>query len=343
MRNVDRVLVIVVVLGVIGFLVAQNRSVRDLKKQVQGIETRLGELDVDAEEPAEVERPRQFASADNAALLRRVGDLEKIVMHALATNRTEDLQAKVIAPGTTDAEKLNALRLLRRNKGLSDEVVQHALDWLQSAQDPGLRREILQQIDGATNAAARQVLLTMATSEADPRVRQEAIENLRHLAGDPEVEAKLISLLNDPDENIRERAEDALRDGPITPGRIANAQRQILDPNISVDQKLTALDILEKGGGDVSSSVAAMLQLAQTTQDPATRAKIFRAQDDFNDPQLVQPFVTALQDPDPTVRRRALSGLRRFKGDPNVRKWLEFVAASDADPRVQREAQRALR
>jgi HEAT repeat protein len=279
---------------------------------------------------------------DNAALMRRVGDLEKIVMHALATNKTEDLQAKVVAAGTTDAEKLNALRLLRRNKGLNDEVVQHALDWLQATQDPALRREILQQIDGATNAAAKQVLMNLLV-DTDPRVRHEAIENLRHLAGDPEVEKKLLDLMNDPDPKIRERAEDALRDGPITPGRIASAQRQILDPNTSIDQKLTALHTVGEGGGDVSGSVAAMLQLAQTTQDPAVRAKIFRALDDFNDPQLVQPFVSALQDADPTVRRRALGGLRRFNGNPEVRKWLEYVATSDADPRVQKEAKQALK
>ena len=343
MQNLERVVFVAVALGVIGLLVAQNRSVRDLRKQFQALEARVSGPDVQAAEPADVERPRELAGMDNAILLRRVGDLEKIVMHALATNKTEDLQAKVVAPGTSDAEKLQALRLLRRNKGLSDEVVQHALDWLQSAQDPGLRREILQQIDGATNAAARQVLLAMATSEADPRVRQEAIENLRHLTGDPEVEAKLLSLLNDPDEKIRERAEDALRDGPITPGRVANAQRQILDPNIPIDQKLTALGIIEKGGGDVSASVAAMLQLAQTTQDPAVRAKIFRALDDFKDPQLIQPFVTALQDPDPNVRLRALRGLRQFNGRPEVREWFQYVAKSDADPKVQKEAQRALR
>ena len=175
MRNFDRVLLVVVVVGVLGFLLAQHRSLRDLRKQFGALETRMGDLDLGSSAPADSDRPREVATLDNSALIRRVSDLEKIVMHAVATNKTEDLQAKVVAAGTTDAEKLNALRLLRRNKGLSDEVVQHALDWLQTTQDPALRREILQQIDGATNAAAKQVLMNLL-ADTDPRLRQEAIE-----------------------------------------------------------------------------------------------------------------------------------------------------------------------
>ena len=342
MRNFERVFLIVLALGVIGLLVAQHRSLRDLRKQFGALETRFSEVDSGSAAPMDSDRPREVAALDNSALIRRVTDLEKIVMHALATNKTEDLQAKVAAAGTTDAEKLNALRLLRRNKGLSDEVVQHALDWLQSTQDAALRREILQQIDGATNAAAKQVLMNLL-ADTDPRIRQEAIENLRHLAGDPDVERKLLDLMNDQDPKIRERAEDALRDGPVTPARIARSQQQLSDPNIPIDQKLTAFHIIEEGGGDISASVAAMLQIAQTSQDPAVRAKIFRALDGVTDPQLVQPFVTALQDPDPALRRRALSGLRRFNGDPKVREWLQYVATTDADPRVQKEAKQALR
>jgi len=341
MRNSERLFLVVVALGVIGLLVAQHRSLRDLRKQFGALETRFSEVDTGSAPPADADRPREFA-ADNSALIRRVTDLEKIVMHAVATNKTEDLQAKVVAAGTTDAEKLNALRLLRRQKGLSDEVVQHALDWLQSTQDAALRREILQQIDGATNAAAKQVLMNLL-ADTDPRLRQEAIENLRHLAGDPDVERKLLDLMNDPDPKIRERAEDALRDGPVTPARIARSQQQLLDPNIPIDQKLTAFHVIEEGGGDISASVAAMLQIAQTSQDPAVRAKVFRALNGVTDPQLMAPLVAALQDPNPAVRRPAIPPLRRFNGNPDVRKWLEYVAASDPDPRVQREARQALR
>ena len=50
-----------------------------------------------------------------------------------------------------------------------------------------------------------------------------------------------------------------------------------------------------------------------------------------------------LQDADAQVRRAAADALSGFGTDPRVRQWLEFVAQSDADTRVRREAQQALR
>src|SRR5688572_31019509 len=85
-----------------------------------------------------------------------------------------------------------------------------------------------------------------------------------------------------------------------------------------------------------------MANLAQTSTDPLTRTKLFRAFDGINDPALMAPLVNGLQDPNPVVRENAADALGSFASDPRIQEWLNHVIQTDADPRVKREAHSAL-
>src|SRR5947207_933118 len=83
----------------------------------------------------------------------------------LATNRLEELYSRFADPAASDAERLRALGALRRNRALTDEVVTQAITWLESASEPRTRREILKQLDGATNATFKATLLGLARQD----------------------------------------------------------------------------------------------------------------------------------------------------------------------------------
>jgi HEAT repeat protein len=256
----------------------------------------------------------------------------------------DDLRRKLLDSTVADKDKLQALRALRKNKALSDDVLQSALSWLQSSQDGALRRDILQQLGGVTNAALRQPLLDLAATSTDPKLRQQAVENLRDFVADADVEKRLWEMMaTDPDGKVREQAEEALRKGPLTPERMASLQQRAANPQAPIEERITAMRALQKGGVDVSDTAMAMAQLAQTTQDVVARARIFQALDGVRDPRLLAPLVGGLQDPSPDVRKEATEALRRFASDPNIHQWLEYVAQSDADSRVKHEAYQALK
>jgi len=157
-------------------------------------------------------------------------------------------------------------------------VVGQAVTWLESASDSRTRREILKQLDGATNANFKATLLGLAGQEQDANVRQEAVEDLRHYVGDPQAENYLWQLLRtDPDEKVRQKAEEALRKGPLTETRAAALRERALDAQAPLEERVTAMRALSHGSADAPEVMAALAGLAQNSQDPVERAKLFRA------------------------------------------------------------------
>jgi HEAT repeat protein len=261
----------------------------------------------------------------------------------MATNKLHELIARFTDAALSDRERLRALGLLRRNRALTDNVVQHATSWLQTAQEERTRRELLQQLDGATNAALKQPLLNLAAKETSSDVRQEVVENLRNFIDDPQVENLLWSLLkNDPDEDVREEAEDALREGPLSPARLESLRQRALNAEAPIEERLVALRALSRARADVSEVVGIMAERAQRTTDSAERVRLFDAFDGLRNPALAPALVQGLQDPNPVVREKAADALSDFAKDPGVQQWLRHVSENDADQRVRREAFRAL-
>jgi HEAT repeat protein len=255
----------------------------------------------------------------------------------------DEARARFLNTTLSDRDRLRAMQLLRRNGALPDDLALSALAWVQSSTNAGTRRALLQQLDGVTNAAFRQPLLSLATTDENSNVRAEAAENLRAFINDPQVEATLWDLFtNDPDGRVRREAEQALSRRPLTESRVAAFQERALNSELSLDDRLLALRVLERADADSASVTATLAQLAQTTTNPNDKLKLFRAFDRSNDPGVKLPLVHGLQDPNPLVWEEAVDALSDFRDDPAVLQWLEYVAQNDADSQVRREAFQAL-
>jgi HEAT repeat protein len=304
------------------------------------------------------EKGPRTAVAVNTGLDERVATLEQQVAQLtqaseylmargqlpLAAHKIAELEQKVMDPNASDRDRLQALRLLRRNGAMSDAVVQQTLAWIQSATNGGLREDLVEQLGGTTNAAVREPMIKLATTDPNPDVREEAVQALRRFGSDPQVEALLWDLAHkDTDGGVREQAEEALREMPMNDARRTAMRARAMDANSSLDERLLAVRTLMEGGDAVPEVTAALAQFAQTAQDPRDRARVFGAFDGTTDPNMKLPLVYGLQDPNPQVRERAADALSGYKGDPAIIEWLKYVAENDAEPRVRREAQQALR
>jgi HEAT repeat protein len=323
---------------------------RQVEARSQTRASRVGHQDLASELSA--------ATADGEiSLSRRLTELEQEVERlsqaadylmdrgqlGLATNKLEGLYSRLSDPAASDADRLQALAALRRDRALSDEVVGKAITWLDSASDPRTRREILKQLDGSTNATLKATLLGLVARERDGNIRQEAVEDLRHFVNDPQAENLLWQLLGtDPDEKVRQKAQDALQRGPVSGTRAAALRDRALDAQVPLEERVTAMRALSHGNVDAPEVMASLAELAQNTQDPIERAKLFRAFDGIENPAFKAPLVYGLQDQNPVVRKEAANALSGFTSDPQVQQWLRYVAGNDGDPKVRREAFKAL-
>ena len=302
------------------------------------------------------ERARAVVVADDE-LNGRVALLEKTVAQLtesseylmsrgqlpLAEHKRAELEQKVMDLSASDQDRLQALRLLRRNGGLSDAMMQHTLAWLQSATNNGLREDLVQQLGSATNGLLREPMIKLATSDLNANVRERAVQNLRGAVSDPQVETLLWNLArSDADGDVRDKAEKALREGPMTDARRTATRARAVDPNSSLDERLLAVEVLREAGDSATEATAALAQYVQASKDPRERARVFEAFDGSTDPSMKLPLVHGLSDPDPLVRERAADALSGYKTDPAIIEWLKHVAETDPEARVRREAAQAL-
>jgi HEAT repeat protein len=360
MQNSKPYLIFLVTLCFGGVVAIQHQSIRRLGSDLAGLRQELASLET---APAAGEQPKpaptvRMASSGDASLRRRLAALEQAVTQLtrgseylmergqlpLAADKLEDLSRKVADFSAADRDRLQALRLLRRNGGLTDEIVQHAMNWLHSSTNANTRENVVQQLEGLTNAALRGPLLALASADASADVREQAVDNLRRFVNDSEVETQLWEIMrNDSSSDVRDQAMEALIEGPVTQTRLTALRERATNPNTSVDERTVAWRALREANQSAPEVSAALAELAHTTQDAHERARLFRVFDDAGDPAFVPPLVQALQDPNVLVRERAADALSDYNSDPNVQQWLRFVAENDVDAGVRREASRAVR
>jgi HEAT repeat protein len=294
--------------------------------------------------------PDQRLSARLATLETAVTEMQRLSQYLMENGRApldermrEEMARRLIDPAATDQQRLRALRLLREGGALAETAVVAAVDWLNTATNSGLREDILSELEGMTNSVLQSPLLQLALNDADEDVRSQAIENLGRFATDPQVEATLWSVLSkDPSNDVREEAANELARLPVTDARRVALEKLALDPNASLDLRLVALQSLQRANAKAPDTLAAVAQVAHTSDNPAERARWFEAFDGFNDPVLKAPLVHGLQDPNPMVRESAADALSAFRSDPAVMEWLKYIAMNDADPEVRREALQAM-
>ena len=314
-----------------------------------------------SQEPGSADTPgtRNSVVLDrNAGLHGRLANLERTVadlakaseslmdrgMVPPSEDRLAQMQNRFFDPSASEADRIRSLRLLKRNnRQLNDEIVTHALSLLQTSTNGNTRRQLLQQLEGVTNAALKQPIMAMLETETTGDIREGLVEVLSEFAGDSGVENKLWQLaLHDPDGDVREEAQDALQEGPASPERVQKMQAIALNAEASLDERLMSMRALREANAVPPEVITEMANLAQNSTDPVERAKLYRAFDGINDQNLMAPLVQGLQDPNPVVRENAADALGSFASDPRIREWLNHVIANDTDPRVKREAHQAL-
>jgi len=261
----------------------------------------------------------------------------------LMGGKLDEMMARLNNPGASDKERLQALKLLRRAGAMDETGINMTMMWLNSATNSGVKESILRNLEGMTNASMQSTMMQLALNDANPRVREQAVDNLGRYVSDPNVEAQLWGIMNgDAPQNVREEAMNALRRGPISETRVAGLQQMAMDSNSDMDERLFALRALRGNDEALPKVMASLADQAYTSHDPQLRARLFQAFDGFQDESLKVPLVYGLEDPNPVVRQRAADALSGFKSDPAVRDWLTHIAETDADPQVRREAFQAL-
>lgn len=293
-------------------------------------------------------------------MLHRLGALEQtvaeLVRHSeylmergqlpLATNKVGDLFAKFTDASAPDRDRLQALRLLRRSGGITEEALSQAINWAQSSTNANTRDEVLSALEGLTNSVLRDPLLAFALNDPNASVREQAVDSLRRFVSDPSIEAQLWKMINDPD--VGRTAIQGILDGPKSAARMAALQERASNPDSSLEERIVAWRALRTSGQDPSEVSAMLAQMAQSSQDPFERVRLIKAFDDAvnrptsRDAVFLQPLVQGLQDPSPLVREPAARALRDFSADPDVQKWLRWAAENDPDPAVRKEAATAV-
>ena len=358
MRKVANWLSLGAALVLLGAMAVQHQSTRRLQSDMAAVRQQLA-----VPEPAapEVEPRRDLVSSStDAAVLQRLGALEQAIAQLvrqsdylmergqlpLATNKLGDLFAKFTDASVPDRDRLQALRLLRRSGGITEEALSQAINWAQTSTNADTRDEVLSALEGLTNSVLRDPLLAFALTDPNPSVREQAVDSLRRFVNDPEVEAQLWKVINDPD--VGRTAIQGILDGPKTPGRMAALQERASNPNSSLEERIVAWRALRRSDQDPSEVSATLAQLAQSSQDPLERARLIKAFDEaVNRPTsldgvLLPALMQGLQDPSPLVGEPAARALRDFSTDPNVQNLLRWAAEYHPDTGVRKEAAAAL-
>src|SRR4029453_9987289 len=87
-----------------------------------------------------------------------------------------ELQQKLFDPNASDEDRLNALRQMRRGGGqISDDTIVQSLAMLQSSTNANFRRELLQNLQGSSNPALKQPLMSMLETETDQGMREQLV------------------------------------------------------------------------------------------------------------------------------------------------------------------------
>lgn len=357
MRLLPAIPALVLTFGLAAALVVQHRKIQQLARDLDTVRTAMTTPIAVEERDVSESQPRSPSAGSEAPILHRLATIEETLAKLTESNehlmnrgqlpispeKRDQLLARLADPTADAKERLQALRLLRRNNALADDAVQSALGWLNGTTNSGDRMRILQQLGSLTNAALRDPLLAMAATDSSVEVRKRALGSLRRLVDDPVVETQVWELLlKDTDEGIRRQARDVIIDGPVSEARAAALRDRAVAATSTLEERAISWEALKASGLGSPEVSAALSQLAQTTTDTRERLQLFEAFNEASDPAFIPPLVQGLQDPSPLVRARAADALSDFRSEPAVEEWFRYLAENDTDPTVRRQAMRVL-
>lgn len=122
------------------------------------------------------------------------------------------LQAKAMDLAADPKDRLAALAKLRMAPdGRSPGVVRSMIDLLRTSADASIRADICRQLNRVVSEELKQQLLLTARGDSDPKTREEAVESLGPMKGDPIVRQFLeVCQTADPHEKVRAQAAKSL-------------------------------------------------------------------------------------------------------------------------------------
>ena len=286
-----------------------------------------------------------------AALERSVASLNAGAEHLMDRGQMPPSDAKaaewrgiLMDAAQSPDERIAALRMLRRNGLFDENAARTAATWLQATSDPNEQRRLLEHLRGADSPVLKQVMLSLASTSDDARVRERAVGTLRGYGEDAQVEAALWQMVaSDESRDVRRRAVDTLRRFPMNDARAAELRAGALDPYAPIETRVASMTVLQSGNQDISDIAAPMAVAAAQVSDSQSLLEYIQAFDDVNHPEFMVPLVAAAQDEDAAVRLRAADALVDYRRDPVIQEWLVHLAENDPDPEVRREASRIYR
>lgn len=354
---------------VVGALAWQQHNIRKLRIQLETLQ-QAGATVPEADSPPDDSRPARITPTAlssepppvvqtvDADLAQRVTALEASLAglnsgaeHLMdrgllppSETKIAEWRAKFMDSTLSSRDRLTALRMLRRNGQFDDSLAQTAANWLATSTDPNETRGLLGYLRGEDSPVLKSVTLSLATTSTDPKIREGAVSNLREYTDDPQVEAALWQLVSsDSSGSVRSRAEDALRRIPMTEARASTLKMDAINQNVPLEKRLASLRLLQSGKQDISDVAQTLARSAQAAADEKARLEYIQAFDDVNHPEFMLPLVNSAQDQSAEVRLRAADALVDYRSDPTIAEWLKYLAESDPDPRVRKEASRVFR
>ena len=128
-----------------------------------------------------------------------------------------------------------------------------------------------------------------------------------------------------------------------SPEEIRNSKVTLLDARTEIGPKLDMLRRLRAGDARSDDVVRHLADVYYSTEDPNQRADIFRQLDGVTTWELRAPLLYAVENETvPEVREEAAETLYHYLPDPEVRRWLEFLAENDQNQGVRTQAAESL-
>ncbi len=121
------------------------------------------------------------------------------------------MKQQVLNPNASEADRLQALRILRRNDERSPEVVASMIQMASTTESPRVRADIFRQMEGVEDPAFGQTLLQFAANDPNAMVREEAVESMEAFVSDPRyLEALTLIAEQDASDEVRVEAYEVL-------------------------------------------------------------------------------------------------------------------------------------
>jgi hypothetical protein len=163
--------------------------------------------------PSPAPAPRVAPDAPSLPAAPAVPDEKLPFLRRPEAGEVPELQARAQDLSADPKQRLEALARLRvaQPDGRSPEVIRSMIDLLRTSPDGAIRADICRQLNRVVNDDLKQQLLVTGRTDVDATAREEAVESLGAMKGDPLVRQFLETcVVTDPSEKVRNQAKRSL-------------------------------------------------------------------------------------------------------------------------------------